>query len=375
MSGANSYSGKTVVNGGTLAVTDAGTVGSNSLSLLDGTELDLTGSAGFANAVLVLGSPSIVVGSGLAALSGPIADVGTFEPAGGLTKTGAGTLRLSGLDTYTGATTVAAGTLTAGGDYVFSRASAYTVDAGAVLDLNHYVEWIGSLAGAGSVITGDNLLTGLDNKSTTFSGVISGSGGALTKAGSGTFTLSGANSYSGKTVVTEGTLAVTGDGTIGTGTLSLLGGSTLDLTGSGGLANAMLTAGQTKININTGLATLSGPIADGYVFEPVGGLTKLGAGTLKLAGASTYTGPTTVAAGTLTAGADNAFSGRSAFSVAAGAVLDLNGFAEQIGSLSGAGQVIASGDLTTGSDNTSTTFSGVISGDGGLPRPAAALSP
>ena len=102
--------------------------------------------------------------------------------------------------------------------------------------------------------------------------------------GSGTFTLSGANSYSGKTVVTEGTLAVTGDGTIGTGTLSLLGGSTLDLTGSGGLANAMLTAGQTKININTGLATLSGPIADGYVFEPVGGLTKLGAGTLRLSG-------------------------------------------------------------------------------------------
>ena len=317
--------------------------------------------------MLVSGSPSIDVGSGLATLSGPIADVGTFEPAGGLTKTGAGTLRLSGLDTYTGATTVAAGTLTAGGDYVFSRASAYTVDAGAVLDLNHYVEWIGSLAGAGSVITGDNLLTGLDNTSTTFSGIISGTG-SLTKMGSGTFTLSGANSYSGKTVVTEGTLAVTGDGTIGTGTLSLLGGSTLDLTGSGGLANAMLTAGQTKININTGLATLSGPIADGYVFEPVGGLTKLGAGTLRLSGLDTYTGATTVAAGTLTAGGDYVFSGRSAFSVAAGAVLDLNGFAEQIGSLSGAGQVIASGDLTTGSDNTSTTFSGVISGDGGLTK-------
>ena len=105
-----------------------------------------------------------------ATLLGPISGVG------GLTKTGAGTLRLSGLGTYTGATTVAAGTLTAGGDYVFSRASAYTVDAGAVLDLNHYVEWIGSLAGAGSVITGDNLLTGLDNTSTTFSGIISGTG-------------------------------------------------------------------------------------------------------------------------------------------------------------------------------------------------------
>ena len=70
---------------------------------------------------------------------------------------------------------------------------------------------VGSLAGAGNVaLTTGNLITGIDNSSTNFSGVISGIG-SLTKFGSGVQTLTGTNTYTGDTTVNGGTLRL-GDG-------------------------------------------------------------------------------------------------------------------------------------------------------------------
>ena len=71
--------------------------------------------------------------------------------------------------------------------------------------------------------------------------------------------------------------------------------------------------------------------------------------------------------GTLQAGAANAFAPQSLFNVASGAVLDLNGFNETVGSLAGAGDVtLGSGTLTAGGTNASTTYSGAIFGSGGF---------
>jgi outer membrane autotransporter protein len=109
--------------------------------------------------------------------------------------------------------------------------------------------------------------------------------------------------------------------------------------------------------------TLSGNIGGS------GGLTKIGAGTLTLSGPSTYTGATNVNAGTLQAGVANAFTPLSAFTIASGATLDLNGFEQNVGSVAGAGAVtLGAATLFIGSDNTSTTFSGTISGSGGLTK-------
>jgi len=117
------------------------------------------------------------------------------------------------------------------------------------------------------------------------------------------------------------------------------------------------------INTNGNNATLSGAISG------PGGLSKIGAGTLTLSGQSTYTGATGVNAGTLQAGAVNAFSPFSAFTVASGATLALASFNQTIGSLAGTGGVtLGSATLTTGNDNTSTIFSGTISGAGGLTK-------
>jgi YVTN family beta-propeller protein/autotransporter-associated beta strand protein len=110
-------------------------------------------------------------------------------------------------------------------------------------------------------------------------------------------------------------------------------------------------------------ATLSGSITG------PGGLTKVGLGMLTLSGAGTYSGPTAVNAGTLQGGAANAFSPNSAYTIASGAFLDLNSFSQTIGSLSGVGSVtLGAATLTTGNDGTSTTFSGGISGTGGLTK-------
>src|SRR5262249_32371379 len=99
-----------------------------------------------------------------------------------------------------------------------------------------------------------------------------------------------------------------------------------------------------------------------------GSLVISGNGTLTLAAANTYTGPTTVNAGTLLIGATNALSGATAVTVSAGAPLDVSTFSTTSGSLSGAGTVLFNakgGTLITGSDNSSTLFSGSLVDFGG----------
>ncbi len=142
-------------------------------------------------------------------------------------------------------------------------------------------------------------------------------------------------------------------------------GGTLQFAGAG-VASALpisLQAAGGTFDTNGNNAVLSGAISG------PGSFTKIGSGTLTLSGSSTYTGGTFVNAGTLQAGAVNAFAPSSAFSVTATAFLDLNNFNQTIGSLAGAGTVtLGAATLTTGNDGTSTTFSGAISGTGGLTK-------
>ncbi len=312
----------------------------------------------------------------------------------GLTKLGNGTFTLSGLNNYTGATTVAAGTLQAGSVSGLASGSAFTVGtsgATAALDLNGFNSTIGSLAGNASGIvtnssgTAATLSTGGNNASTTFAGTIANGAGitALTKQGSGTFTLSGNNTYTGATTVAAGTLqagSVTGFASGSAFTVGTSGATaTLDLKGfsatigslagnsSGSITNSSGTAVTLSTGGNNASTNFAGAIADGA--GPIG-LTKLGSGTFTLSGINSYTGATTVTTGTLQAGSATGFASGSAFTVGTigtTATLDLNGLNAAIGSLAGNsfGLVTNSGTsspatLTVGGDNSSTTFSGVI---------------
>jgi autotransporter-associated beta strand protein len=148
---------------------------------------------------------------------------------GQLVKNGAGLLALFGNNTYSGATAINAGTLQANGGNAIGDLSAVSVAGGATLALGAS-ETIGSLAGAGTLSLGGNVLSaGGDNSSTTFSGDVGGSG-RFEKYGTGTLRLSGASTGTGDLFVQEGTLDMAGStprrvavspvGTlIGTGTL------------------------------------------------------------------------------------------------------------------------------------------------------------
>jgi fibronectin-binding autotransporter adhesin len=129
-----------------------------------------------------------------------------------------------------------------------------------------------------------------------FSGTVSGAG-SLTKDGPGKLTLTALNTYSGGTSINGGTLAVHSDPNLGTGPLGLRNG-TLEVLPSGGIvSNKSITltgGGGTILADAKSASTLNGGISG------AGQLTKDGPGKLILAGANTYSGGTTLKAGTLT---------------------------------------------------------------------------
>ncbi len=297
--------------------------------------------------------------------------------SGALVKLGTGVVQLTGNNTYSGLTRIEVGSLRLAGNNAIGDLTAVTLynTTGVLLDLAGSNESIGSLAGGGAAggnvaLGTGTLTTGGNNTDTTFAGVISGTG-AVTKTGSGTWTLTGNNTYSGGTTFAGGVASASGDVNLGDiaaplrfdgGTLRVTGAynttprSVELLAGGGGLdiANAA--------NSFTYTGNISGP----------GGLTKAGTGTLTLAGANIYGGPTTINAGTLRAELQRAIPDSSAVTLAntAGVLLDIDA-AETIGSLAGGGPAggnvsVEAATLTTGGDNSSTTFAGSITGSGSL---------
>jgi fibronectin-binding autotransporter adhesin len=156
------------------------------------------------------------------------------------------------------------------------------------------------------VLTGNGTMNVGTNIMMTNSGVISGAG-SLTKSGTGTLLLSSSsNSYGGVTTISGGALQVadlTDAGIvspIGTnGTIMLTNGGNFDYVGtsSGASMNRAFTLaggdGGIGVSDSSVTVTLSGAISD------MGNLVKRGAGTLRLSASNSYSGATTVSAGTL----------------------------------------------------------------------------
>ncbi|MEI6712446.1 MAG: autotransporter-associated beta strand repeat-containing protein [Verrucomicrobiota bacterium] len=407
LSGSNLYTGPTLVIGGTLKAGVAGNAFGNlsavTLSNNAGVLLDL---AGFNNTIGSLAGGgatggNVSLGAGTLTFGGDGTSTtfsGVLSGSGGVTKSGAGVQTLSRANTYTGPTTVTAGSLKAGvASTAFGSNSAVTLSnvAGAVLDISGFSNTIGSLSGGGAtggnVILGAATLTvGSDGTSTTFSGGISGAGGAITKAGTGTLTLAKANTYTGATTVTAGTLAAgvatSAFGSNSAVTLSNVAGAVLDITGFNNTIGSLAGGGSTGGNVTLGSATLTlGGDGTSTTFAGIiagaGGVSKSGVGTQTFSGANTYTGATSITAGTLKAGvATAAFGSNSAVTLSnvSGAVLDITGFDNTIGSLAGGGAAggnvtLGSATLTLGGDGTSTTFSGVIAGSGAVSKAGAGI--
>jgi filamentous hemagglutinin family protein len=385
LSGANTYTGLTAVNEGTLSVNNAAALGTiaNGTIVASGATLDInnalitnlepitlnggtitgTGTSSLAGNI-TLGSSSTLGGTGALTLSGIISGSGL-----GITKTGSGTVTLSGNNTYTGSTTINAGTLKLGASNVLSDSTAVNINSsGAVFDLNNFSETIASLAGASgtSVTLGSGTLTTGDSSNTTYSGVISGTGGALTKQGSGTFTLAGANTYTGATTISAGTLKAGAANAFSSNSdVTVNSGAFLNLNNNSNIISSLTGAGNVTLGSGTLTTGNSSNTTYSGVMSGTGGLTKQGSGIFTLSNSNTYTGATTINAGTLKLAGTDVLSDSTAVNLAlSGATFNLNNLNETIGSLAGvAGTSVTLlfGELTTG-DSSNTTYSGVISG-------------
>ena len=383
LSGANSYTGTTTINGGTLqlgnggasgnlgtgAVTNHGTLAfnrsdtmtvANDISgagalLQSGTgKTVLTGNNSYQGTTTINsgtlqvgnGGTSGNLGAGAVTNSGSLVfnrsdalTVGNdISGTGSLTHVGTGVTTLTGSNSYTGGTFVQAGTLKIGALSSLVQGTLYQVSSGATLDLNGYALVTGGVSGAGNVALGSQGLTVNTGAAVVseFDGKMEGTG-SLTKEGEGTLALNTANTFSGGVNHKAGNINLGNEKGLGSGTLAMDDGTKITLTANGmNIANDLHMTGDNDPIVDTGTnnATWAGAITG------AGFLTKQGTGTLTLTSAgNTYTGATDVAQGTLQAGAANTFSSASAHTVASGAVLDLAGYSQTLASLNNSGTV------------------------------------
>jgi len=420
-------SGTNVITSGGILVTSA--VGSGNLSTITGGTLK--GASGKDLIAIVNNTGGLSIGS-------IIADNTT---ATGLTVSGPGTLTLTAANTFTGATTLN-GTLNVSNSLALQNSTVTINNTGSLVfdsSVGSHAFTFAGLTGSGPLSLSDNALNavaltvGGNNASTTYSGILSGSG-SLIKTGTGQLNLTGVNTFTGGITVNGGVLTNGSSGAgnttdaLGTGPITVQSGGTLNFNSSRSLptlpaltingagasgqpgalvggagasfesvsftsitlgsdstigaysgGNGVTFGGQIKLGTFT--LTLNPNVSGGSLGLPgvisgTGGLIHNGNGSgtvTTLSGANTYTGATTVTAGTLAANiatvggaspTSGAFGVNSTTTVSTGATLDLRGFTETLGSISGGGTITSSTagtpTLTVGGDNSSPTFAGVI---------------
>jgi fibronectin-binding autotransporter adhesin len=305
LTGANTYTGGTAINGGTLSISSDANLGdaAGGLSFNGGT-LNTTASFGSSRGIDLVGTGTFDPDAATA-----LNLDGVISGAGALIKQGNGILTLTADNTYTGGTTIAVGSLQIGnggttgsvvgdivnnGELILARSDTYTI-AGQISGTGAVRK-----GGGTAILTADNSYTGgttngsgilqLGNGGTTgnivgdlvnagtlvfnrsnqyaFAGTISGIG-AVRQEGTGTTILTAGNSYGGTTTVASGTLLVNGNQSAATGLTTVDVGGTLG--GIGTIGGDVTVAG-----------TLAPGDASGSGTFTINGNLALGAGSLRM---------------------------------------------------------------------------------------------
>ncbi|HEY2049172.1 MAG TPA: autotransporter-associated beta strand repeat-containing protein [Caulobacteraceae bacterium] len=389
LAGVNIYTGSTTIDSGaTLALAGSGSIATSSGVAANGT-FDISQVIGGASITSLSGSGAVALGGQTLTLtgasgtfSGVIADGGIGGGTGGSLVLSGGTETLTGVNTYTGFTSIGAGaTLALSGSGSIAASSVLNVDPGGTFDISQATSGasITNLGGSGVVDLGSQTLT-LTGPDTVFFGVLAdggiggGVGGGLTVA-SGIEGLAGVNTYTGATTINSGAILLlwgsTGSiaqssGVAANGTFDISsatsGASIASLSGSGAVA----LGGQT-LTLTNASGTFSGAIADGGYSGGTGGSLILAGGTETLTGVNTYTGSTTINSGpTLALAGSGSIATSSGVNVNAGGTFDISQTTSGalITNLGGYGTVDLGSQTLTLTDP-STAFFGVLA-DGGI---------
>jgi autotransporter-associated beta strand protein len=350
LTGTSTYKGNTEISNGGIEFSGSANLGTGNIVFTGGKLIwandnldDISG-----RIYLIEGGATFEVNKGIVQFhsSFPV-----ITSTGTVTKTGAGQLNYFKDSRYLGETNVNAGCLDIAGTEGGIRSTKINVAAGAILACSRSTDYSypGNITGAGKLVNSNGLLTltgvntfsgGLEAKGsvsignggtvgsilsdcsisvdeskeiifnhdsswdTPHSGIITGKGGVTHKKG-GTLTLSGANTYTGTTTIVSGTLKLAG-------TIA----SSVDITGENGTflidapktitgLSSSLNSSKVILNADLTIDRSSGDQSFAGVISGSGGLIKSGVTangttcTLMLGGKNTYTGATTVKAGTL----------------------------------------------------------------------------
>lgn len=400
LAGANTLSGTLTESGSTRFAADSGTTLNLTGNLTgSGTATTFAGPGDLNVSEITTGSGGVTIESGNVAFTGGSANTYT-----GVTTANGGTLTLNktaGVDAI-GAGGLAINTgasVTLQQDNQINDAAAVTLAGTGTLDLNGKSETIAQLNSASTSATvtlgtGSLRLGAAGAVDSTYDGTVTGTGASsLDVDGGGVVYLTGNNSgYAGTTTVTSGTLNASGSNNVlGTGTASVASGGSLQVAGGLTLANNLTVNGTgaagngaientggdntlngtVALNSDTTIGTTTGNLAIAGTVSGTGALTKAGANTLTLAANNTYTGPTTVAAGTLAISADANLGAAPGSPTASQLVLD-GGTLRTTADLTLAtnrGIEMGAGNGTVEVDaGTTATYGGIIAGSGNLTK-------
>jgi autotransporter-associated beta strand protein len=348
LAGPNTYNGPTTINAGTVSASTDANFGAAPAAATPGNIVINGGTLLASSSFTISSTRGITVGAATSTISTAtnttLTYTGVIAGGGGLNVGGAGTLDLGGTNTYAGATNVNSGTLqlvnlgaaanvtvpnfsfetpSQGGGFTYNPAGgSWTFSSGSGIAAN------GSAFGVQSAPNGTQAGF-LQNQGTITQ--------SLTFPSTGLYTL---NYFAeGRGGAGPNIIAITIDGTV----IAVVTPVT----------TTTFTAFSTSFAVSTGSHVLQ---FAGQIPNPPADRTS-------------FIDNVVIAGAAYTSGSTNVIPDTSQVTVAAGATFDLNGNGETIGSLAGAGSVtLGPGTLTAGADNTNTTFSGVISGAGGVTK-------
>ncbi|AOY95486.1 hypothetical protein BKK79_27405 [Cupriavidus sp. USMAA2-4] len=330
------------------AVTNNGTV-----NVSGDRSVATTGLAGSASGVINLAQATDVLHL---TQSGASTYAGTLAGNGGLEKLGAGTLTLTGANTYTGGTLVSAGTLDTTGGGTLADTGAVTIASGATFTA-------GTADTIGAV---NNYGTFHINAAQTAAAVANNSGAAVTQssglsAGSvlnnGSWTVSGAQAIHTPTLIGNGSFAMAN--AADTVTIDQSGSSLFAGTFTGNGAFAKNGAGTLML---TGASTnLGGTLVNAGTLDTTGGGTLADTGAVKIASGATFTAGTADTIGAVTnSGTFNVNAVQTVASVTNNGTTNLNANLASTGTVTNNGTVNVAGDRTVATAGLAGNASGVV---------------